>query len=81
MGGCIGKKNNIVITKMSNKTNYYDEFRIKKRKSDIIEKESEKSKFLLSDICKDLKVTIIQTDEKDDINNIDSFREILTYLN
>ena len=80
MGGCIGKKNNIVITKMSNKTNYYDEFRIKKRKSDIIEKESEKNKFLLSDICKDLNVTIIQTDEKDDINNIDSFREILTYL-
>ena len=66
---------------MSNKTNYNDEFRIIKRKSDIIEKESEKSKFLLSDICKDLKVTIIQTDEKDDINNIDSFSEILTYLN
>ena len=81
MGGCIGKTNNIVIKKMSNKTNYYEEFRNEKRKSHIIEKESEKNKFLLSDICKDLKVTITKIDEKDDIHNIESFREILKYLN
>ena len=81
MGGCVGKTNKVVITRMSNKTNYYEEFRTKKRKSNIIEKKSENSKFLLSDICKDLKMTIIHIDEKDDINNIESFREILKYLN
>ncbi len=81
MGGCVGKANKVVITRMSNKTNYYEEFRTKKRKSNIIEKKSENSKFLLSDICKDLKMTIIHIDEKDDINNIESFREILNYLN
>ena len=81
MGGCVGKTNKVVITRMSNKTNYYEEFRTKKRKSNIIEKKSENSKFLLSDICKDLKMTIIHIDEKDDINNIESFREILNYLN
>ena len=81
MGGCVGKSNKVVITRMSNKTNYYEEFRTKKRKSNIIEKKSENSKFLLSDICKDLKMTIIHIDEKDDINNIESFREILNYLN
>ena len=81
MGACIEKKNNVVISKISSKTNYFNEFLIEKRKKNIYEKESEKNKFLLSDICKDLKITIIHIDEKDDINNIESFREILKYLN
>ena len=81
MGGCIGKKNNVVINRISNKTNYYDELREKKnKKHKLKEKGSEKSNILLSDICKDLKITVIQVDN-DDINNTESFREILKCLN
>ena len=82
MGGCIGKKNNVVINRMSNKTNYYNEFREEKiKKPKLKEKGSEKSNILLSDICKDLKITVIQVKENDDINNTESFREILKCLN
>ena len=81
MGGCIGKKNNVVINRISNKTNYYDELREEKnKKHKLKEKGSEKSNILLSDICKDLKITVIQVDN-DDINNTESFREILKCLN
>ena len=82
MGGCIGKKTNVVITRMSNKTNYYNEFSIEdKQKNKIIEKGLKKNKALISDICKDLKVSVIQVYENDDINNTESFREILRCLN
>ena len=81
MGGCIEKKNNVVINRISNKTNYYDELREEKnKKHKLKEKGSEKSNILLSDICKDLKITVIQVDN-DDINNTESFREILKCLN
>ena len=82
MGGCIGKENNVVITRMSNKTNYFDEFiKEKNQKDKIMGKAREKNNILLSDICKDLKMTVIQFDENEDINNIESFREILKCLN
>ena len=79
MGACLGKKKDVVVNKKPK------EIKLKREKyssSQIIKKKDNIDKSIISNISKDITVIEnIENDDKNYIPNIDSFGELIDWIN